>query len=274
MNNYTITEKHHHKTVKDFLKQELGLSTKILVRLKNKSSGILLNGVRVNVRAVLQHGDILSLDLSDEEYSGNFPENSELLHLLDIIYEDGSIIVVNKPPYLPVHPSRNHYTDTLANILLAYFNRKGEVFNFRAVNRLDRNTSGILLIAKTKYAAFKLSEQIKSRTVKKYYTAFLRGDISQSAAGGIICRPIRREEPHKMRRICADDGEYALTEYKVINIYGNISEVEASPVTGRTHQLRVSRTFRGSALSFVFVQSPLLFAQRRPLCRPFLKCYM
>ena len=149
-----ITEDHPfcNKTVLDLIKS-LSLSSKMVKYLKYRENGITVDGSKVTVRHILRTGETLCLALEDTESSETAtPSNIPI----DIVYEDDSIVVVNKPPFMPTHPSHGHHDDTLANALAYYYNLRGIPFVFRPINRLDRNTSGILLIAKDRISASKL----------------------------------------------------------------------------------------------------------------------
>lgn len=214
-------------TVKTVLQNHFCLSRASVSALKN-SGGISVNGENVTVRRELSEGDRLTLKFFDKPCE-IIPTNMDI----DILYEDEDILAVNKPCGIPTHPSRGHYTDTLANGICYYY--RNENFVFRAVNRLDRETSGIVVIAKNKNSAHKLGEQIKKNAVKKVYYAVITGEPNEKS--GEINAPIARIDG--MKRGVRNDGKYALTKYKVIASDGGHTLLEIMPVTGRTHQIRV-----------------------------------
>ncbi|MCI8590506.1 MAG: RluA family pseudouridine synthase [Clostridiales bacterium] len=236
-----ITEKEQGMVLRDFLRREMGFSRAALTMLKQKETGLMLNGVRVTVRAVLHANDRLCIDLEDAKIH----ENEALVPVdlpVSVIYEDSAILVVNKPAGMPTHPTHGHYMDTLANAVAYQYQQKGCPFVFRAANRLDRDTSGIVVIARHKIAAAHLAKQMSERKVNKFYTAILEGTLQKNKEEGLIQNYIRRAEPSIMIRINAFEGkasEYAETRYRCLRKNEHFSVVEAQPLTGRTHQLRV-----------------------------------
>ena len=231
-----ITEEQSGATVLDILNKEKYPSA-FITFLKKRDRGIMLNGERVTVRKTVKCGDILELEYADEK---TVAEESEILPVnipIDIIYEDEDVIAVNKPANMPTHPSHNHHDDTLANALRYYFDKRDIPFIFRSVNRLDNNTSGIVLIAKNRLSASRLSKEISDGHIKKSYLAVLNG--APVPENGEICAPIKRVGDSIITREVHPEGAYALTKYKTLYSGDMFSLVEASPITGRTHQLRV-----------------------------------
>lgn len=234
-------------TIKEILSNELGFSKRAITSLKNRADGILLNGKHATVRAIIKENDILTININDEN------DNSEKLipsaTLPNIIYEDDDIIALNKPPFMPTHQSQGHFYDTLANSLAYYFTLQNRPFIFRSVNRLDRNTSGIVLVAKNRLSASKLSHQMKNDGISKTYIAILNGELPENE--GIIETHIRRKEKSIiLREVCqkTDDSKIATTSYKVIAKKNGLSLVLATPITGRTHQLRVHFAHMGAQI--------------------------
>lgn len=244
-----IGEKQSGKIVLNILKGDLGLSGRTITFLKQKENGILLNGVHVTVRNKLKAGDVLSIDYTDSEDS-NLSAIVPVSIPLDIVYEDDDVLLINKPFGMPTHPSHEHQTDTLANALAYLCKKRGVPFVFRAVNRLDAGTSGLVLIAKHKLAASRLSAQMTDKKIRKTYFAILHGSISP--AFGNIEGYMRLEEGgHMKREVCEKEDAnamYALTRYKRVYANDLYSAVLAMPATGRTHQLRVHFTSLGHPL--------------------------
>lgn len=234
-----ITAENNGKTVFQILKNQLYVSSKTLTKLKKKSGGILVNGEHVTVRKILSGGDILEINDSDEAGERN-PYLVPVERELDIIYEDDDITVVNKPPDMPTHTSLNHHDDTLANFL-AFRYREKESYIFRPVNRLDKNTSGLVLTANTKYSASRLSDMLQKGEIEKKYLAVLDGElkIQEGKIDNFIKRKYESIIIREQFDEYIDGSDRAVTEFRCISVKDGISVVEATPVTGRTHQLRV-----------------------------------
>ncbi len=230
-------KEHEGLTVLYVLKQIIGLSGGMIRHIKFLDGGILLNSERVTVRRVLREGDVLELMTEDGEVgSGIEPAELELR----IAYEDADIVVPDKPPFMPTHPSHGHYGDTVANALAFRYRDMGTQYVFRPINRLDRNTSGLLIIARNRIAAGRLSKSMLEHKIRKKYLAVLDGRLGEKE--GVIETYMRRTaESIIVREVCgAEEGaDYALTKYRVLLEGEKNTVVLAEPVTGRTHQLRV-----------------------------------
>ena len=243
---YKISAEENGKTVKEILRYGVGLSLAFTKKLKFLDNGIMLNGEKVTVRKTVATDDILFLATEDVQ-------NESVLTPtplpLDIAYEDEYIVLPNKSPDMPTHPSHNHRGDTLADALAYKYQEEGVPFVFRAISRLDRNTSGILLIAKDRISASRLSASMKSGNINKKYIAILDGELSSNE--GIIDTYIKREaESIIFRKVCAENegGDRAITKYRVLAKSNGYSLVLASPITGRTHQLRVHFSHIGAPI--------------------------
>lgn len=226
------------KDIRRFIATHICLSSKMLKALKYSEDGICVNGERKTIRYVLKEGETLSLAIQDRESA---------LHLapvdlpLEILYEDEEIVVPSKPANMPTHPSCNHHRDTVANALAYRYEQMGTPFVFRPVNRLDRDTSGLLLIARNKLSAGRLSSAMRDGRIQKSYLAVLEGEMPLGK-GEIVTHLCRTEESIILRRVCSPDTEgadYAKTEYEVLASQNGLTLVRAHPITGRTHQLRV-----------------------------------
>lgn len=224
--------------IRDYLRRRLGLSVSLIACVKYDN--VKLNGEYVHMRALVKDGDVIEITLPDEE-----SENIEPMNVpIDVIYEDDYIIAVNKPKNMPVHPSRGNHLPTLANAVRHYV---GKPFVFRAVNRLDRDTSGIVLIAKDRLSGAKLYQAMKERKFKKTYLAHVEG--VPTPIHGIINAPIARETEGGIKRVVREDGKECITEYELIETYEDgTSLIKITPHTGRTHQIRVHMAHVGHPL--------------------------
>ena len=229
---YIIDEKSSAITIKELLRKK-SYSSNLIKRLKKIENGITVNGVHQNVTYILREGDILLL--KDEDF-----QTDTNVHLvpydipIEIIYEDENITVVNKPANMPTHESLNNRGNSLANALAYRYRDKSYVF--RATNRLDKDTSGVVITANNKYYAALLSNKIKKGLVDKKYIAIVNGQLEGE---GEINAPIDRIGASIIKRAVREDGEEAITRYKALAISENYTLVMLTPITGRTHQLRV-----------------------------------
>lgn len=223
--------------IKDFLRK-IGLSATLIKKVKY--GGVSVNGTAVTMRYRLQANDEIEVLLPEEASENVYPKNLPLT----VLYEDSQLIVVDKPKKMPTHPSRANSLPTLAEAVAYYI---GKSFVFRAVNRLDRDTSGIVLIAKNQFAAARLAEDMKNGKFEKYYTALL--SKTPDARCGIIDAPIAREEEGSIIRVVRDDGKRAVTEYKITKVLPDGRAVANIRLhTGRTHQIRVHFAYIGAPL--------------------------
>ena len=223
--------------VRDFIRRRLPLSGRMLKYLKYREDGIRVNGERVTVRRVLRAGDRLELAVADSTPAPIRP----VALPLDILYEDDDLVVPAKPAGMPTHPSHDHWDDTVANALAARYAGMGIPFVFRPVNRLDRDTSGLLLIARNKLAAGTLTRAMQRGEIHKIYLAVLEGEDCPDS--GLIDRPLHRTaQSIILREVCppdAPDAAPSRTAYRILARGGGCALAEALPLTGRTHQLRV-----------------------------------
>ena len=228
------------ESIKQILKNKFNMSERYILKLK-KNKCIFINGTPVFIDYKIHSRDQLSIYENFEEDSLNIVPNSNIE--LNILFEDDYLLIVDKPANLPVHPSILHYENSLSNGVKYYFDKIGLKKKIRPVNRLDKDTSGIVIFAKSEYIQECLVKQMKSGTFKKYYIAVLDGVLENE--GGTINAPIARKENSIIERIVSDDGDNAISHYKVLKKFFNMTEVEFSLETGRTHQLRVHSKYIG-----------------------------
>lgn len=239
MTEILIDERLDGKTIKDFLKTDLALSSGMMKRLKFRDGGITVNNEHATVRYILKKGDILRL-CDEDRQEDTCPYMIPVDLPIGILAEDSSICAVDKPPFMPAHPSQSHRLDTVANALA--FRYSSSPYVFRPVNRLDRDTSGIMLTANTRLAASRLYSSMVGGDIVKMYIAVLEN--APDPADGIIDKYLCRVEGSVIeRRIAGTDergAKRAITAYKSLHICENgRCAVLCAPVTGRTHQLRV-----------------------------------
>ena len=231
-----------YSTVRELLKNEFMISNRLLVKLK-KESRIFVNNKNQYVDYKLSIGDLVKIDMDFEEESDNIVPNSKII--INIVYEDDYLIILNKDSNTPIHPSHNHYTDSLSNGLKAYYVKNGIKKKIRPVTRLDKDTSGLVVFAKSEYIQECLIKQMKDNSFKKKYIAILTGKLDKEF--GIIEANIARKNDSIIEREVSTLGDYAKSEYKVIKYdeKNNITYVEFTLHTGRTHQIRVHSRFIG-----------------------------
>lgn len=248
---YCIPKEDSGKLIKDFL-QEQGFSRQNLVELKKIPESILLNGVWEYVTCKLAEGDVLRIHIVEGESSEKIPP-VELP--FPIVYEDEDIIVVNKPADMPIHPSLNNYENTLGNAAAYYFAKQEKSFIFRCINRLDRDTTGLTILAKHMVSCSILQSDMVERKISREYLAIVEGVFEN--AEGTIDAPIGRKEGSTIERmIDFENGEHAVTHYRVLEQKENVAMLALKLETGRTHQIRVHMSSIGHPLIGDFLYNP------------------
>ena len=236
---YRVNKQTKYTNIRQVLINEFNLSDRLILRLK-RANQIYLNGIPTYVHHEVNINDVISVDISFEEECENIvPTKMDL----DILYEDDGLLIVNKSPNVPVHPSLNHYEDSLSNGIKYYFDSQGLKRKIRPINRLDKDTSGIVLFAKNEYIQECLIKQMKTNKFEKEYLALVDGIIAKDEQP--IIAPIARKESSIIERCIRDDGDYAETDIELVNTYTNYSLVKCKLKTGRTHQIRVHTQYIG-----------------------------
>ena len=237
-----INTNNNYKTVNDVLIKEFHLSTRLLNKLI-KNQLIFLNENSCNTKSLLNIGDVVTIKLDFEEDNSNVvPKKINL----DIVYEDEWLLIINKSAGIAIHPSILHYDDSLSNGVKFYFDSIGLKKKIRPVNRLDFNTSGLVVFAKCEYIQECLSREMLNGTFKKEYLCLAEGIFDKKS--DTIDLPIARKENSIIERCVSQNGQRSITHYKVLNEFDGFSLVKCVLETGRTHQIRVHMSNIGHPL--------------------------
>ena len=248
---YIIDEDSAGLRVEQFLRRKR-YSGQNLSEIKRMPKSILVNGVHYYMRQELSTGDHLQVRICETKNSEKIPPTNLPL---DIIYEDEDLLVLNKPAGMPIHPSLNNYTNSMANALAYYFQSQGKPFIFRCCNRLDRDTSGLTIVSKHLVSGSILSDMTKYREVHREYLAIARGSVTPSE--GTIQAPLGRKEGTIIERtVDWEHGEDAVTHYKVVKEANGHSLVSLRLETGRTHQIRIHMKYLGYPLIGDYLYNP------------------
>ncbi|WP_159449021.1 RluA family pseudouridine synthase [Provencibacterium massiliense] len=229
---FTIEPGYDSTQVKTYLRRQLGFSNRTVTKLKQHPLGLRRNGEHVRTVDLLRAGDTLSVAFCEEERAVLCSNRR-----VEILYEDEDLMVYNKPPGMPVHTSCGHASDTLENVYAAHCLRAGAPGRLRALNRLDRDTSGCVLVAKNQYAASRLTGNFE-----KSYRALVCGELR---GDGRVEAKIYRPDPVDIRRTVDERGQVSITEYGVLQTGNGYSFLQFRLLTGRTHQIRVHMAYIG-----------------------------
>ena len=248
---YIIDEDSAGLRVEQFLRRKR-YSGQNLSEIKRMPKSILVNGVHYYMRQELSKGDHLQVRICETKNSEKIPPTNLPLN---IIYEDEDLLVLNKPAGMPIHPSLNNYTNSMANALAYYFQSQGKPFIFRCCNRLDRDTSGLTIVSKHLVSGSILSDMTKYREVHREYLAIALGSVTPSE--GTIQAPLGRKEGTIIERtVDWEHGEDAVTHYKVVKEANGHSLVSLRLETGRTHQIRIHMKYLGYPLIGDYLYNP------------------
>lgn len=238
---YKIKNK-KYENIKQILKEEFYMSDRLIIKLK-KNKRLFVNNIPVSINFKFNIGDLLIINLDFEEESENIVPTKMSL---DILYEDDALLILNKPPFIPVHPSILHYENSLSNGVQYYFNQLNLKRKIRPVNRLDKDTSGIVIFAKNDYIQECLVKQMKLGIFKKEYIAILEGDLKDAI--GTINAPIARKDNSIIEREISTNGVSAVTHFELIKNYDSYCLVKFILETGRTHQIRLHSKYIGKPI--------------------------
>ena len=232
---FTVTPEYDGKKVQNFLRGNVHISSRLLGKLKHFDDGLLLNGRHIRTIDIIRTGDLLTVNIPEDSAPAE-PSNLKVI----IPYEDEDVIVAEKPPFMTVHPTRNHQGDTLANAVAAHLESEGKKAAFRPINRLDRDTSGLVVAGLNTYSASRLTGNIR-----KVYMAVVCGKLEGS---GTIDAPIRRQNERYIFREVGEGGERAVTHWEAVKTDGELTLLKIRLETGRTHQIRVHFAYIGHPL--------------------------
>ncbi len=238
---YTVPPEDAGHRLRHILYSRLGLSWALIQRVR-ENDRVRLNGEPVYLTQLAQPGDIITVEIDFEEESSIAAERMEL----DIIHEDQDFLVLNKPAGVLMHPVGQERSGTLANGVVYYWQSQGARAKFRPIHRLDRNTSGLVLVGKNQFVHQSLYKQFNHHSVEREYLALVEGEIARE--GGRIDAPIGRKPDSIMEREVSEDGQSAITSYRVLERLGKVTLVSLHLETGRTHQIRVHMSYLGHPL--------------------------
>ena len=257
---YQIPSAYEGHKISEFLRNQ-GISTKSLIKLKSDVSNVCLNNEPGFINRILSKNDLLTIYVREQESSKKIPPVDLPL---SIIYEDEDILVLNKPSNMPIHPSMNNYENTLGNAVAYYFKEKKEPFIFRCINRLDRDTSGLTILAKHYLSCGILYDEMEQRRIDRtYYAIVLQNTVCDApfscelASERTINLPLGRKPDSAIERMVdLKDGDKAITHYRILATSNGLCLLELHLDTGRTHQIRVHMQAIGHPLIGDFLYNP------------------
>ncbi len=242
MDLYYRVSDNKYSSIKQLLKEKYCISSRLYLKLKREKH-IYLNSVPISYDSILKINDTVEIDLEFDEDNSNIVSTKMPLNIL---YEDKYMLIINKEPFIPVHPSILHYDNSLSNGVKCYYDNVSLHKKIRIVNRLDKDTSGIVIFAKNEYIQECMILQMKNNLFKKEYVGILEGNLKEKF--GIIDAPISRKEGSIIERCISENGQRAITHFEVIEEINNLSVVHFALETGRTHQIRVHSSYIGHPL--------------------------
>lgn len=260
---FTVTSVDDSISLKSFLRRKCGLSARSMTVIKYGGGSITCDKKELRAHDIVHESDMIKVQLLREQC-----DIEPIKGKLDILYEDNYLLIVNKPANMPVHPTKRHQLDTLANIVSFYQQSRGESYTFRALNRLDKDTSGCVILSKDRIAY-----RLVFPTIQKTYYAICEGVITES---GTIDMPIGSADESRIKRCVRDDGDPSVTHYEPVASDGKHTLCRVWLETGRTHQIRCHMSAIGHPLAGDtmyggcddLIQRQALHCQSVTLCHP------
>jgi 23S rRNA pseudouridine1911/1915/1917 synthase len=235
---YKVGKEGHDMKIRDYMKDNLNLSGRFIRgSAMNRRLRVNEKGVKLNYK--LQQGDIIEVTVNPEESQNIEGEDLNI----KVIYEDDDLLIVDKPPFMVVHPTKSHPTGTLANGVIHHFRSNSDNSIVRLVSRLDRDTSGLIMIAKNQFSHMNLAKSMEKNLIQKSYLAIIHGNLEKQA--GTIDLPIGRPVDETIKRAVLKEGQRSITHYKVVESFKDGALVDLLLETGRTHQIRVHLSYVG-----------------------------
>ncbi|QKY68620.1 RluA family pseudouridine synthase [Lentibacillus sp. CBA3610] len=242
--NWTVTKQHEELTIRKYLQRKHKFSKRMIKQIIHGDGEFRVNDIKTNAGYKLKSGDVLAVTFPEEKKGAMMvPEKMPLA----IVYEDDAVLIINKPAGRATIPSFHHSSGTIANGVLAHYQQQGLPYTFHVVTRLDRNTSGLMLVAKHRWSHSILSESQKKSKITRAYDAIVEGHLSQKK--GTINAPIGRKEGSIIERTVTDQGKHAITHYSVLKESDDHTLIRVQLETGRTHQIRVHFSHIGYSLA-------------------------
>ncbi|GAA0768248.1 RluA family pseudouridine synthase [Clostridium subterminale] len=235
---YKVGREGQDVKIRDYMKESLNLSGRF-IRGSAMNRRLRVNGKEVKLNYKLQEEDIIEVTVNAEESQNIEGEDLNI----QVIYEDDDLLIVDKPPFMVVHPTKSHPMGTLANGVIHHFRSNNDNSIVRLVSRLDRDTSGLIMIAKNQFSHMNLAKSMDKNLIKKSYLAIIHGNLENKE--GTIDLPIGRPTDETIKRAVLEEGQRSITHYKVVESYKVGALVELLLETGRTHQIRVHLSYVG-----------------------------
>lgn len=235
---YKVGKEGQDVKIRDYMKENLNLSGRF-IRGSAMDRRLRVNGKEVKLNYKLQKDDVIEVTVNAEESQNIEGEDLNI----KVIYEDDDLLIVDKPPFMVVHPTKSHPMGTLANGVIHHFRSNNDNSIVRLVSRLDRDTSGLIMIAKNQFSHMNLAKSMDKNLIKKSYLAIIHGTLENQE--GTIDLPIGRPTDETIKRAVLEDGQRSITHYKIKESYKEGALVELVLETGRTHQIRVHLSYVG-----------------------------